>query len=144
MEKLGNPKSFCSRTPRGSVMGVSNFAIFGQFLNNHILASTNDRRLVLVSNIMFWDELSEKNLKIFLGSKKKKFWPRGGHFGYPRPPSTMKLEIFCKLCSKKLKITCLQMEIQPKIPKKGPKTLKKKLKKTKSLFLKFQSQDFFC
>ena len=29
MEKLGNPKLFCSRTPRGSVMGVSNFGIFG-------------------------------------------------------------------------------------------------------------------
>ena len=47
MEKLGNPKSFCSRTPRGSVMGVSNFAIFGipPILNDHVLASTNDKRL---------------------------------------------------------------------------------------------------
>ena len=83
MEKLGNPKSFCSRTPRGKVMGVSNFAIFGQFLNNHILASTNDRRLVLESNIKFWNELSEKICEIFFWPKNPIFWPKGGHFGYP-------------------------------------------------------------
>ena len=57
---------------------------------DHNLGSTNDRRLVLVSNIMFWDEVSEKNFKKFFWAKKKFFWPRGGHFGYPRPPSTMK------------------------------------------------------
>ena len=73
-------------------------AFFGyrQLLNGHNLGSTNDRRLVLVSNIMFWDELSEKNFENFFWAKKKIFWPRGGHFGYPRPPSTMKLEILIK------------------------------------------------
>ena len=45
---------------------------------------------------MFWDELSEKNFENFFWAKKKFFWPRGGHFGYPRPPSTMKLEILIK------------------------------------------------
>ena len=29
MKKLGNPKLFCPRTPRGSIMGVSNFGVFG-------------------------------------------------------------------------------------------------------------------
>ena len=73
-------------------------AFFGyrQLLNGHNLGSTNDRRLVLVSNIMFWDELSEKNFENFFWAQKKKFWPRGGHFGYPWPPSTMKLEILIK------------------------------------------------
>ena len=73
-------------------------AFFGyrQLLNGHNLGSTNDRRLVLVSNIMFWDELSEKNFENFFWAQKKIFWPRGGHFGYPRPPSTMKLEILIK------------------------------------------------
>ena len=51
----------------------------------------------------FWYQTScfgmnvlKKILKIFFGLKKKFFWPRGGHFGYPRPPSTMKLEILIK------------------------------------------------
>ena len=85
MEKLGNPKSFCSRTPRGSVMGVSNFAIFGQFLNNHILASTNDRRLVLESNIKFWNELSEKICEIFFGPKIPFFGQKGAILGTRNP-----------------------------------------------------------
>jgi hypothetical protein len=52
-----------------------NFAIFGyrQLLNGHNLGSTNDRRLVLVSNIMFWDELSEKNFEKFFWAKKNHF-----------------------------------------------------------------------
>ena len=38
----------------------------------------------------------KKNFENFFWAKKKFFWPRGGHFGYPRPPSTMKLEILIK------------------------------------------------
>ena len=45
---------------------------------------------------MFWEELSEKNFENFFWAQKKKFGPRGGHFGYPRPPSTMKFEILIK------------------------------------------------
>ena len=45
------------------------FLAYLQFLNNHILASTNDRRLVLESNIKFWNELSEKICEIFFGPK---------------------------------------------------------------------------
>ena len=54
-EKLGNPKFFGSRTPRGVVMGISKFGDFWVpiFLNGHNFGSTNDRKLVLVSNIMF-------------------------------------------------------------------------------------------
>ena len=44
-----------------------------QLLNGHNLGSTNDRRLVLVSNIMFWDELSEKNCENFFGAPKDHF-----------------------------------------------------------------------
>ena len=97
-EKLGKPKFFGSRTPRGVLWAFQNFAIFWypKLLNGHNLGSTNDRKLVLVSNIMFWDELSEKNFENFFWAQKKKFWPRGGHFGYPWPPSTMKLEILIK------------------------------------------------
>ena len=40
-----------------------------QLLKGHNLGSTNDRRLVLVSN-MFWDELSEKNFEKFFSQKK--------------------------------------------------------------------------
>ena len=52
----------------GAVLwGFEILAFFGyrQLLNGHNLGSTNDRRLVLVSNIMFWDELSEKNFENF-------------------------------------------------------------------------------
>ena len=59
------------------------FLAYLQFLNNHILASTNDRRLVLESNIKFWNELSEKICEIFFWPKNPIFWPKGGHFGYP-------------------------------------------------------------
>ena len=50
-------------------------AFFGYFqlLNSHNLGSTNDRRLVLVSNIMFWNELSENKNQNF-------FWAPKNHF----------------------------------------------------------------
>ena len=54
------------------------FLGYPQLLNGYNLGSTNDRMLVLVSNIMFWDELSEKFFENFFWAKKKKFWPRGG------------------------------------------------------------------
>ena len=62
-------------------------AFFGyrQLLNGHNLGSTNDRRLVLVSNIMFWDELSEKNFENFFWAQEKKFWPRGAILGTRDP-----------------------------------------------------------
>ena len=51
----------------------------------------------------FWYQTScfgmnflKKILKIFFGPKKKNFGLGGGHFGYPQPPSTMKLEILIK------------------------------------------------
>ena len=47
--------------------------------------STNDRKLVLVSNIMFWDELSEKNFKIFFWAQKKNFGPGGAILGTRDP-----------------------------------------------------------
>ena len=56
-----------------------------QFLNDHILASTNDRRLVLVSNIKFWNELSEKIHEIFLGQKKKILGQKGAILGTRNP-----------------------------------------------------------
>ena len=57
-------QNFSALGPLGGVLwAFQNFAIFGyrQPLNGHNFWSTNDRKLVLVSNIMFWDELSEKN-----------------------------------------------------------------------------------
>ena len=57
-------QNFLALGPLGGVLwAFQNFAIFGyhQPLNGHNFWSTNDRKLVLVSNIMFWDELSEKN-----------------------------------------------------------------------------------
>ena len=59
------------------------FLGYPQLLNGYNLGSTNDRMLVLVSNITFWDELTEKICENFFWAPKKKFWPRGGHFGYP-------------------------------------------------------------
>ena len=62
-------------------------AFFGyrQLLNGHNLGSTNDRRLVLVSNIMFWDELSEKNFENFFWAKKKNFGLGGAILGTRDP-----------------------------------------------------------
>ena len=65
----------------------------GQFLNDHILASTNDRRLVLVSNIKFWNEISEKIYEIFFWAQKSHFLAKRGPFWVPVTPSTMKFEI---------------------------------------------------
>ena len=79
-------QNFLALGPVGGVLwAFQNLAIFGYqyFLNGHNFGSTNDRKLVSVSNIRFWDELSEKNFQNFFWAKKKKFWPRGGHFGYP-------------------------------------------------------------
>ena len=85
MEKLGNP-NFFALGPLGGVLGVFQilaFLAYLQFLNGHILAATNDRRLV--SNIKFCNELFEKMYEIFFGPKKNIFWPKGGHFGYLQP-----------------------------------------------------------
>ena len=73
-------QNFLALGPLGGVLwAFQNLAIYGycQLLNGHNLGSTNDRRLVLVSNIMFWDELSEKNFENFFWAKKKNFaiWP---------------------------------------------------------------------
>ena len=69
------------------------FLAYLQFLNNHILASTNDRRLVLVSNIKFWNELSEKIYEIFFWAQKSHFLAKRGPFWVPVTPSTRKFEI---------------------------------------------------
>ena len=71
---------------------VAIFGLFWPFLGifGHNLGSTNVRKLVLVSNIMFWDEHSEKEFLDFFWTQKNQFWPKGGHFGYPNLPSTMK------------------------------------------------------
>ena len=69
-------QNFFALGPLGGVLwAFQNFANFGyiQLLNGHNLGSTNDRRLVLVSNIMFWDELSEKKNQNF-------FWAQKNHF----------------------------------------------------------------
>ena len=73
-------------------------AFFGyrQLFNGHNLGSTNDRRLVLVSNIMFWDELSEKNFENFFWANKKHFGLGVAILGTRDPPSTMKFEILIK------------------------------------------------
>ena len=67
-------------------------AIFGRFWA--FLAITWDLQM-LVS--WFWCQTSCYGInflkmisKIFFGPKKILFWPKGGHFGYPNPPSTMK------------------------------------------------------
>ena len=61
------------------------FLAYLQFLNNHILASTNDRRLVLESNIKFWNELSEKICEIFFGPKIPFFGQKGAILGTRNP-----------------------------------------------------------
>ena len=52
---------------------VAIFGLFWPFLGifGHNLGSTNVRKLVLVSNIMFWDELFGKNFLGFFGTQKK-------------------------------------------------------------------------
>ena len=79
-EKLGNPKFFGPRTPRGVLWAFQNLAIFGYqyFLNGHNFGSTKDSKLVLVSNIRFWDKLSEKSLQKFFWAQKKPFFGPGG------------------------------------------------------------------
>ena len=54
---------------------VAIFGLFWPFLGifGHNLGSINDRKLVLVSNILFWDELTEKNFQNFFGAQKKHF-----------------------------------------------------------------------
>ena len=64
-----------------------------QLLNGHNLGSTNDRRLVLVSNIKFWNELSEKIYEIFFWAQKSHFFAKRGPFWVPVTPSTRKFEI---------------------------------------------------
>ena len=70
-------------------------AFFGyrQLFNDHNLGSTNDRRLVLVSNIKFWNELSEKIYEIFFWAQKSHFLAKRGPFWVPVTPSTRKFEI---------------------------------------------------
>ena len=75
MVKLGNT-NFLALGALGAVLWAFEIlAFFGyrQLLYGHNLGSTNDRRLVLVSNIIFWDELSEKNFENFFWAKKKNF-----------------------------------------------------------------------
>ena len=88
--KLGNTNFFGSGCPRGRVKWA--FEILG-FFGYHNLGSTNDRRLVLVSNIMFWDELSEKKFENFFWAPKDHFLAKRGPFWVPKPPSTKKFEI---------------------------------------------------
>ena len=59
---------------------VAIFGLFWPFLGifGHNLGSTNVRKLVLVSNIMFWDELFGKNFLVFFGTQKKSFFGLGG------------------------------------------------------------------
>ena len=74
-EKLRNTKFVGSKCPEGVLWALAIFEFFGyrQFLNSHNLGSTNDR-LVLVSNIMIWDELPDNFgiLENFCGPQKKK------------------------------------------------------------------------
>ena len=68
----------------------ASFTVFGHFwlfsgIFGHNLGSTNDRKLVLVSNIMFWDELSEKNFENFFWAKKKNFGLGGAILGTRDP-----------------------------------------------------------
>ena len=75
-------------------------AIFGRFWA--FLAITWDLQML---ECWFWCQTScfvmnflKKIFKIFFGAKKIFFWARGGHFGYPNHPSTMKFLILTKLC----------------------------------------------
>ena len=67
---------------------VAIFGLFWPFLGifGHNLGSTNVRKLVLVSNIMFWDELSEKKFQNFFRPKKKPFFGLGGAILGTRDP----------------------------------------------------------
>ena len=89
-------QNFFALGPLGGVLWAFQILAFLahlQFLNDHILASTNDRRLVLVSNIKFWNELSEKIYEIFFLAQKSHFLAKRGPFWVPVTPSTMKFEI---------------------------------------------------
>ncbi len=61
-------QNFLALGPLGGVLwAFQNLAIFGYqyFLNGHNFGSTNDRKLVLVSNIRFWDRRSKKSFQKF-------------------------------------------------------------------------------
>ena len=69
-------QNFLALGPLGGVLwAFQNLAIFGYqyFLNGHNFGSTKDRKLVLVSNIRFWDKLSEKSFQKFFWAQKKHF-----------------------------------------------------------------------
>ena len=69
-------QNFLALGPLGGVLwAFQNLAIFGYqyFLNGHNFGSTKDRKLVLVSNIRFWDKLSEKSFQKFFLTQKKQF-----------------------------------------------------------------------
>ena len=89
-------QNFFALGPLGGVLWAFQILAFLahlQFLNDHILASTNDRRLVLVSNIKFWNELSEKIYEIFFWAQKSHFFAKRGPFWVPVTPSARKFEI---------------------------------------------------
>ena len=89
-------QNFFALGPLGGVLWAFQILAFLahlQFLNDHILASTNDRRLVLVSNIKFWNELSEKIYENFFWAQKSHFLAKRGPFWVPVTPSTRKFEI---------------------------------------------------
>ena len=91
-------QNFFALGPLGGVLwAFQNLANFGyiQLLNGHNLGSTNDRRLVLVSN-MFWDKLSEKKNQNFFWAQKNHFLAQGGPFWVPVTPSTMNFGILTK------------------------------------------------
>ena len=81
--------NFFALGPLGGVLWPFEIlAFFGYFqlLNSHNSGSTNDRRLVLVSNIMFWDELSEKKFENFFWAPKDHFLAKRGPFWVPITP----------------------------------------------------------
>ena len=86
---LKDGKSFLAwRYPLGKNLEKQILAFFGypQLLNSHNLESTNHRRLVLVSNLMFWDELSEKKFENFFWAPKDHFLAKRGPFWVPITP----------------------------------------------------------
>ena len=81
-------QNFFALGPLGGVLWAFQILAFLahlQFLNDHILASTNDRRLVLESNIKFWNELSEKICEILFGPKIPFFGQKGAILGTRNP-----------------------------------------------------------